>query len=453
MVDKILFLSYNIEYGRGFCAVFQVAQGEADLDFFLNALIVVIGLGVLFLGVWFFKSSSDMLNFFATGLDNAFTLSEIAMLWKLAKQTGIDEPLSLYASDKAISRCVAMIVENAKNDHTENDPKVQQFLSKLYKFRTKVELSADNKRGLKSTRQLASKQKLRIILKGSGIFSSIILNNASEIAILVPVQNGRIAIPANEWVGKDINIYLWRKGDAAYVFDTRVLRGGVFLGRQALFLRQSEDITRMQKRRSIRTECNINAQFYLIKENVTDFMKIETAPGYKCLIEDISSDGAMIRVGGKGVPNVQIKLQFELDGTLIVMYGTVRFVEFNKTSNQSRLHIECTHIEPNMRNAILTFVYKVIPEEQKNEELAINELRSEEGEETDVSDTDPIADKAEAIYEEMNSEKRESQSEADGSDVTYSSENGFPSMKKAEEFFNAAQSSIQKDAKGGGASV
>ena len=142
---------------RGFCAVFQVARGETDLNLFLDALIVVAGVIVLVLGVWFFKSSSNMLNFFATGLDNKFTLSEIAMLWKLAKSTGIDEPLSLYVSDKAISKCVAMIVENAKKNHTENEPKVQQFLSKLYKFRTKVELSADNRRGLKSTRQLDSK--------------------------------------------------------------------------------------------------------------------------------------------------------------------------------------------------------------------------------------------------------------------------------------------------------
>ena len=415
------------------------------MNLFLDALIVVAGVIVLVLGVWFFKSSSNMLNFFATGLDNKFTLSEIAMLWKLAKSTGIDEPLSLYVSDKAISKCVAMIVENAKKNHTENEPKVQQFLSKLYKFRTKVELSADNRRGLKSTRQLDSKQKLRIILKGSGIFSSMIVNNASEIAIMVPVQNGRIAIPANEWIGKDINIYLWRKGDAAYVFDTRVLRSGVFLGRQVLFLRQSEEITRMQKRRSIRTECNINAQFYLIKETVTDFLRIETAPGYKCLIEDISSDGALIRVGGKGVPNVQMKLQFELDETLVVMYGTVRSVEFNQASNQSRLHIECTHIEPNMRNAILTFVYKVIPEEQKNAELAINELRNEEGEDDDASENDDIADNAEAIYKKMNSERVNSKS--DDIDAADSSENSFSSLEEAEKFFNAAQSSMKKGEK------
>ena len=430
---------------REFCAVFQVARGETDLNLFLDALIVVAGVIVLVLGVWFFKSSSNMLNFFATGLDNKFTLSEIAMLWKLAKSTGIDEPLSLYVSDKAISKCVAMIVENAKKNHTENEPKVQQFLSKLYKFRTKVELSADNRRGLKSTRQLDSKQKLRIILKGSGIFSSMIVNNASEIAIMVPVQNGRIAIPANEWIGKDINIYLWRKGDAAYVFDTRVLRSGVFLGRQVLFLRQSEEITRMQKRRSIRTECNINAQFYLIKETVTDFLRIETAPGYKCLIEDISSDGALIRVGGKGVPNVQMKLQFELDETLVVMYGTVRSVEFNQASNQSRLHIECTHIEPNMRNAILTFVYKVIPEEQKNAELAINELRNEEGEDDNASENDDIAENAEAIYKKMNSERVNSKS--DDNDVADSLENSFSSLEEAEKFFNAAQSSMKKDEK------
>ena len=419
------------------------------MNLFLNAMIVVIGGLVLFLGVWFFKSSSEMMNFFAAGLDNKFTLSEITMLWRLAKSTGLDEPLSLYISDKAVSKCVATIIEKAKKNHTENDPKTQAFLSKLYKFRTKVELSADNKRGLKTTRQLASNQKLRIILKGSGIFSSMLVNNASEMAIMVPVQNGRIAIPADDWIGKEINIYLWRKGDAAYAFDTTVLRTGGMLGKQVLFLRQSENITRMQKRHSIRTECNINAQFYLIKEAVTDYMKIETAPGYKCLIEDISSDGALIRVGGKGVPNIQVKLQFEIDSNPIVMYGVVRSVEFNQSHNQSRLHFECTHIESSMRNVILTFVYKVIPEEQKHEEQAINELRNEEGE--DNSEEDLIADNAESIYKKLHSKK---QSDTDGNaNVTNSPKNGFPSMEDAEKFFDSAHASIKNKEKEDGSSV
>ena len=198
--------------------------------------------------------------------------------------------------------------------------------------------------------------------------------------VSVPIQDGRIKIPPEAWKGKTVSVYLWRKGDAGYVFDTNVLTAGIFWGQNVLYLAHSDNLFRAQKRKSIRTECHIPAQLYVIREQVTDYSQVETVPGFKCFLEDISSDGAMIRIGGKGVNNIQIKLQFELEGALILMYGLVRSVEFNASSNQSRLHLECLHIEPSMRNLILSFVYKVLPEEQKDAEMALSQLESEENE-------------------------------------------------------------------------
>ena len=85
----------------------------------------------------------------------------------------------------------------------------------------------------------------------------------------------------------------------------------------------------------------------------------------------------MIRIGGKGMADVQLKLQFSIGETFIMMFGVVRSVEYNETINQSRLHFECTHIEPSMKNAILTYVYNVIPEEQKEINRAIEETQSD----------------------------------------------------------------------------
>ena len=93
---------------------------------------------------------------------------------------------------------------------------------------------------------------------------------------------------------------------------------------------------------------------------------MEVEPGYKVVLEDISEDGAMIRVGGKGVINAQIKLQFKINDILILMYGVVRAVEYNKEINQSRLHFECVHLDAGMRNAILSFVYNVLPQDKKD---------------------------------------------------------------------------------------
>ncbi|MBR6193085.1 MAG: PilZ domain-containing protein, partial [Treponema sp.] len=95
---------------------------------------------------------------------------------------------------------------------------------------------------------------------------------------------------------------------------------------------------------------------------------------------DISEDGALIRVGGAGKSNVRIKLQFDLNGSFIMMYGVVRGVEYNKDIEQSRLHFECTHIDATMKNAILAFVYNVLPENEKEINEAMAESENDEKE-------------------------------------------------------------------------
>ena len=96
----------------------------------------------------------------------------------------------------------------------------------------------------------------------------------------------------------------------------------------------------------------------------------------------------MIRIGGKGVSNTQIKIQFELEGTFILMFGIIKAVEFNAEINQSRLHFECTHVEPTMKNHILSFVYKVLPERQKEIFAALTETEQDAKDMGDSPDED-----------------------------------------------------------------
>ena len=352
----------------------------------MTILIVSLGLLVFLLAVWLLKTFSSKINFFASGLDQQFSVAEISTLWKLARVIDLEDPETIFVSVNSLSKCITNLIEKSRRDGTENTMETQNFLAKLYKFRTKIELAAENKRGLETTRALSNGQRLRLVLKGNGVFAARIINNSRDLIITIPIQDGRIKIKPEEWREKDVSVYLWRKGDAGYVFDTKVLSCGVFWGQNVLYLAHSDKLFRAQKRKSIRTECHIPAQLYVIREAVSDFSQVETAPGFKCFLEDISSDGAMIRVGGKGVNNIQIKLQFDLEGMLILMYGLVRSVEYNSEANQSRLHLECMHIEPAMRNAILSFVYKVLPEDQKNAEVALSELEDEDKKESGNSE-------------------------------------------------------------------
>lgn len=365
----------------------------------------------------------DKLDFFARGMDYGFKYEEISALWKLSSLCELEDPLSLFVSETSVNKCIAYYIANAREEGTMESFKVQQFLEKLYKFKTRVALDADKKRGLENTKAISEGQKLSVIYKGKGVFTSRILNNARELVISLPMQHnkktGRIDfLKPEEWVGKTVAVYFWRKGDAGYSFDTEVFSSGVFRSDNALYLKHSFHLVRTQKRQSIRSACEINAQLYMIGEGGVDYEKIETEDGYKCILEDISEDGAMIRVGGKAVPNVQIKIQFQINEALVVMFGVIRGVEFNASLNQSRIHFECTHIDSGMKNKVLSYVYNIIPkEEQEVHEAMLQAEEQNKLEEPSEGDAAVSADSSEPAAAEISISHAESPAEKpDGSE-------------------------------------
>ena len=339
--------------------------------------VIVITAAILIVSLRLLYVFSDKIKFYSTGLDAGFTFSEINTFWHLAKVTSLAEPLALYVSVPTLNRAITTYIAENRAEHTDTTARYQHFLGKLYKYRTKIDIEHENKRTLESTRYLSKGQRLRIILKGFGVFQSEIVKNEADIIAKLPVQKGIAKLKPEEWIQKDVSVYLWRRGDAGYVFDTSVRDAGIYNGYPAIYMRHTNTLLRTQKRRSVRASCNIVAGLYFLAGKDIDFNMVENMPGYKCLLEDISEDGALIRVGGMGRRNVQIKIQFELNGKLIVMFGIVRAVEYNKVHNQSRLHFECMHIANDMRNAVLSFVYNTLPPETQAVLEALTETEAE----------------------------------------------------------------------------
>ena len=326
-------------------------------------------------------------KFFITGLDSGFTFSDLTLLLKVAKICDLEEPTSLFYSMNSLQKCMLQI-SNITNT-SAGDQSLQLVLSKLFDFRTKLQNKSDDKKSIESTLFLEKGQTLRIVLPGKGVFASEIVANGKELVISIPKQKNLIPIPGEEWVNKTINVYLWRKGDARYVFDTTVLHNNVYLGKSALVLKHSNQLVRTQKRKSVRAKCSIYGQLFIVKDPNVDVYSVESRNGYKCMIEDISESGALIRIGGKGVQNVKIKLQFNIKNMLIVMFGVVRTIEFSESRNQTLLHFECINIDPVMRNNVLKYVYDIIPQNEKEILEALEETENDENNDSDKnSDTE-----------------------------------------------------------------
>lgn len=392
--------------------------------------IIVISFFLLILA-FVYSVYKTKIKFFITGIDAGFSMSDALLLWNVSQICELDEPTTLFFSLPALTKCMTQITNQASADNQIDSPKYQTLLSKLFAYRTKIQNESDNKKGLTSTETLESGQRLRIILPGKGVFASKIINNGKMLIITIPKKNDIITISAEEWVGKVINVYFWRKGDAQYVFDTIVVQTGIYLGKSTLYVKHSYNLTRTQKRRSVRAKCEIYADLFFIKKSDNNEQIIESKNGFRCLLQDISESGALIKIGGKGRENIKIKLQFSIQNKLIIMTGIVRKVEYNIEKNQSLLHFECTHIEQSMKNEILAYVYNMLPENEKevleairqteddskNEienELNVSETGSQKNKkeisdaQTDSTDNDSI-DKNQFISENKNDINKENE--------------------------------------------
>jgi len=339
--------------------------------YILVAIIIVILILIAISALY--SVFKPQIHFIITGLDAGFSFPDLLLLYKVASLCELEQPTSLFWSMAALNRCMSQINTQASADGNDQSERHQQLMTKLYNYRTKIQNEADEKKGLDSTTSLDKGQKVRIILPGKGVFASEIVANGQSLVINVPRQKNMIPVTAEEWVGKVISVYLWRKGDARYVFDTTVTQSGLYIGKPSLFINHSNNLIRTQKRKSVRANCEIYAQLYIIRKPVVNYQEVETKDGYKCLIQDISESGAMIKIGGKAVENIQIKLQFTIKKMLIIMFGVIRTVDYNEAENISILHFECIHLEQPMRNEILSFVYNTLPENEKEILEALNQ--------------------------------------------------------------------------------
>lgn len=329
----------------------------------MYTLVAVIIILLVLISIGFLLSKfRNKIRFFITGLDEGFSAADLGLLWKVSQLCELQQPTSLFYSLPALTKCIAQISTLTSADGQEKN---QKIMSKLFDYRTKLQNEADDKKGLQTTTTLEKGQKLRIILPGKGVFATEITGNGSFLVVNVPKQKDIIIVPAEEWVGKVVSVYLWRKGDARYAFDTTVTQAGLYIGKSSLFLQHSNNLIRTQKRKAVRAKCDLPGDLFIVRKENFDHSAVETQNGYHCKIVDISESGAQIKIGGKGVENIIIKIQFNIQNKLIIMSGIVRTVEYNEEDNQSLLHFECTHIEPVMKNEILSFVYQVLPTDEK----------------------------------------------------------------------------------------
>jgi c-di-GMP-binding flagellar brake protein YcgR len=255
------------------------------------------------------------------------------------------------------------------------------------------------KHGISNSRQISDGQNLRILIKGTGVFKSQLVKNAHDFLTVSRPTSEKMS-NTFPWEGKNLSVYFWRDEDAGYVFDTDVLDEVFSKGLAALKISHSDSLFRTQKRKSIRIRMHRAAFLYPVI-NEENALTLETNPGLKCFIEDLSDAGCAIAIGGKASADFRAKVQFTINNVPICMSGTVRSVEYKEEPNRSLLHIEADPLPIEVRNKILGEIFGMLPEEEEDlpfrllgeeaEEMAADSLPEEFNPEFNEGDSDNAA--------------------------------------------------------------
>lgn len=298
--------------------------------------------------------------FYAKGRETGFTFREIGLLRRVAVESKADNPTALFWSLKQLDKSIRDIIIKLRAGGREDNAEANALLGKLFELRKRLEFDLPKyKLGLKSSKNIMVRQRVKLTLPGAGPFGSIVVENLPRYLALSYPQGP--ALPEGfSWKGQTVGVHFWRAEDAGYYFQTKVLND--FTERQypIIHIGHSDGLVRTQKRRSVRVSTDVPGEVFPLKSIDVANELPEQNKGLRCRVQDLSEGGAAVLIGGRAKAGLPIKLQVEVSGRPVVMSGVVKTATFDGKSNRSVLHIQAVPLSDASRNRVLTFVYNLL---------------------------------------------------------------------------------------------
>jgi c-di-GMP-binding flagellar brake protein YcgR len=307
-------------------------------------------------------------QFYAKGKESGFGLHEIHLLRKIAVETKLENPTSLFWSIKQLDRSIKEIIVKLRARDLVDDEDSNRLLGKMFELRKRVEFDLPKYRlGLKSSREIQPRQRVKLTLPGLGPFLAMVIENRQKYFALSYPQGPKTP-EGFSWKGQQIGMHFWRLEDAGYFVKTRVQDDFMNQKYPIIHVAHTDDVVRTQKRQSIRIKMNQPGYVFPLK-SIQDANEIEeNSAGLRCRLKDVSEDGAALMVGGRTKAGLPIKVQFDLSSNRVVMCGVVKGVNYDNAKNVSLLHLQAVTASARTRNHILTYVYNLFGEQAEVKE-------------------------------------------------------------------------------------
>jgi c-di-GMP-binding flagellar brake protein YcgR len=329
------------------------------------ALFVGIVIVLFFVSLLFFlrgRKRYSWLEYYLKGRDAGFSMVETRALSDAATRAGLEDPTNIFWSPRDLDRTISSLVVPGSPIRGLGAPGSREssaFVEKVYDLRKRLEFDQPRyKAGIRSSRQIAQGQRIRLLVQGVGVFGCTVMDNNSQF-IVVTYPSGARLPPDFVWKGKKVSVYFWRREDAGYVFDSYIHDDMCIRNIPVIHLAHSESLLRTQKRKSVRSRAKSPAYLYILKRIEGAFEKPERDMGLRCVVQDLSEDGFSVLIGGKGRLGMTVKVQFFLGERQIVMSGTVRSLDYDQEANRTVLHVEAVTPSQRTRNAIRSYVYNI----------------------------------------------------------------------------------------------
>jgi c-di-GMP-binding flagellar brake protein YcgR len=333
------------------------------------AIVVVIGVVV-----WRFRGRGKgfpWYEFVSRGKKEGFTLREIRFLRKIAEENKLEKPQSIFWSTRQLDRCLRPALRKINADENLTQEEKLSWTEKLLELRTKAEFNLPKyQKRIRDTNALLPRQKLVIRESTYGTFSSWVVE-VNRRYLVVTQPSGQKGWEALKWTGKKISVFFWREDDAGYTFDTKVQQQITHEEYPLMYIEHSNKLKRTQKRKSVRIETKLRANFYPVGISSAggSSKAFVSKKKHVARIIDLSETGCAILAGSGIKKNDRLKLDFNLtDAKRIVALGNVVNVSNTSDDRVKKYHLMFQKIGPFSKNNILLYVYNIFGEREELEE-------------------------------------------------------------------------------------
>lgn len=304
-------------------------------------------------------------EFYSRGRREGFTFKDIRFLKNITLQANLERPQSIFWSTRQLNRCLRPAIQKINADEEMAQERKALMIGKLLELRKKAEFNLPKyKRRIRDTRVLLPRQRLVVREKSYGTFVSWIIE-ANRKYLVVSLPSGRPGWMELRWVGKRIHVYFWRRDDAGYVFESKVMEQIFHEEYPLLYVNHSNNLIRSQLRKSIRIDTDIRVEFYPLVYSTVDGIKKAFIPKTPRIgkIVDLSDSGCCMIASKLLKKHDRLKIDFCLvEGKRIVVLASVVNVTNTSDKRVKKYHLMFSKIGTHSRNNILLYVYNIFGE-------------------------------------------------------------------------------------------